>query len=143
MNRRTKKQIFSAYHDHILQKPNIKKPIQTHPTIPCEDVLEHVVLSDCMSWLKKRRIVCDRNNVGMFTVPGSGMCRFGIKFGGDIIGCLPSGRHYEVECKRGRGGSLSIGQQERRKKVLMDNGVYLVVHSVYELELLVEKYLRR
>lgn len=133
--RRTRKEIFETYSTGILQQQkNRSRP--TKPTIPCEDVLEKVVLSDCMGWLKKRRIVCDRNNVGMFTVPGSGMCRFGIKFGGDIMGCLPNGRHYEVECKRGRGGTLSVGQQGRRKKVLMNNGVYLVVHSVEELELL-------
>lgn len=141
--RKTKKEIFSTYHTHICADANIQKPIQTKPTIPCEDVLEHDVLKDCMSWLRKRKIVADRNNVGMFRVPGSGMCRFGIKFGGDIMGLLPNGRHLEVEAKRGRGGKLSVGQQERRKKILMNNGVYLVVHSAEELEMLMEKYLRK
>jgi len=143
MAKRTKKQIFSAYSDQISQKAKNPKAISTHPTIPCPDVLEHVVLADCMAWLRKRKIMCDRNNVGMFNVPGtSGMCRFGIKFGGDIMGCLPNGRHLEVECKRGSGGSLSVGQQARRKKVLMNNGVYLVVHSVEELEKLIIKVIR-
>lgn len=142
--KRTNKQIFSAYSDQISQIVKNLKAIPTHPTIPCPDVLEHVVLADCMVWLRKRKVMCDRNNVGMFNVPGtSGMCRFGIKFGGDIMGCLPNGRHLEVECKRGSGGSLSVGQQVRRKKVLMNNGVYLVVHSVKELNKFMGPMLRR
>ncbi len=141
--RPTKKQTFQSYHDHILQKPTKRKSIPTKPTIACEDVLEHEVLSGCMSWLSKRRIIGDRNNVGKFDPRDTGeLMQFGIVDGGDWIGLLPNGRHLEIECKRGRGGTLSVGQQKRRKKILMNNGVYLIVHSAEELELLMEKYLK-
>ena len=59
------------------------------------------------------------------------------------MGCLPNGRHFEVEVKRGRGGSLSSGQQKRKRKIMSNNGVYLIVHSVEELEKLLVPILRR
>jgi hypothetical protein len=60
--------------------------------------------------------------------------RYGIKDAGDIIGCLPDGRHYELELKRGKGGSWSKDQQKRCDKVRASNGVYLLIHGVPELE---------
>lgn len=105
-------------------------------------MLEADVLRGCMQWLKSHSIVCDRNNTGLIDVRG-GKMRFGIKGGGDIIGCLPNGRHYEIECKRGRGGSLSPGQQQRKRKIMSNNGVYLIVHSVEELEKLLMPILKR
>jgi hypothetical protein len=62
--------------------------------------------------------------------------RYGIKDAGDIIGLLPSGRHLEIECKRGRGGSWSLGQQHRCKIIRENNGVYMLVHGLPELEIL-------
>lgn len=66
---------------------------------------------------------------------------YGIIGAGDILGLLPDGRHFEVECKRGRGGRLSEEQQKRWKKIRENNGLYVVVHGVRELELLLGPYL--
>lgn len=110
--------------------------IPTKPTIPCPDVLEAVVLEDVEKWLSVNRIMFDRNNVGAGDLDGEGIRRYGIKSGGDIIGCLPNGIHLEIECKRGKGGVLSLGQQNRGTKVRQNNGVYLIVHSAEELEIM-------
>lgn len=114
--------------------------IQTKPLVPCPDVLEAEVLKAVMTWLKRNRILCDRNNVGSGDLDNRGAIHsYGIKDGGDIIGCLPNGLHLEIEVKRGRGSVLSLGQQQRRDKVRKNKGVYLVVHGVPELELLMKE----
>jgi len=64
----------------------------------------------------------------------SGWHTYGIVGSGDIIGLLPSGRHLEIECKSGRGGRLSTAQQKRMADIRGNNGLYLVVCSVEELE---------
>jgi hypothetical protein len=104
--------------------------ILTHPVAPCPDLLEREVLKQCLSWLRARRILCDRHDCGS----GPGHARYGIKGAGDIIGVLAGGRHFEIEVKRGRGGRLSKGQQERMQAVRAAGGVYEVVHGVEELE---------
>lgn len=116
--------------------------IGTKPSVPCPDVLEAVVLDEVESWLGRNRIVYDRNNTGSGDIRGDGrIFRYGIKDAGDIIGLLPSGRHLEIECKRGRGGSWSLGQQERCKKIRENNGIYMVVHGACELEILMGELL--
>jgi hypothetical protein len=116
--------------------------IGTKPTVPCADVLESVVMEEVEEWLGARRIMYDRNNTGMGDIAGDGRkFRYGIKDAGDIIGCLPSGIHFELELKRGKGGSLSLGQQKRERKVNRNNGVYLIIHSANELEILLGPYL--
>jgi len=69
---------------------------------------------------------------------GAGQAVYGIKHAGDIIGILPNGVHFEIETKRGKGGKLSKGQQERMADVRATGGVYLVVHGVNELEFLMK-----
>lgn len=123
-------------------KPHGRKDgsILTKPTIPCPDVLEAVVLKDVEEWLGKNRIMYDRNNTGVGQLNGMGnMYRYGIKSGGDIIGCLPNGIHFEIECKRGQGGEMNLDQQKRRTKVRQNNGIYLIVHSVEELECMMQE----
>jgi hypothetical protein len=130
----TGKGIIDIMH-HGKPQGRVNGSIGTKPTVLCENVLEGDVLKRCMSWLKARRIVCDRNNTGMGDIAGDGRkFRYGIKDAGDIIGCLPSGIHFEIECKRGTGGSQSLGQQKRMKKVRESNGVYLIIHGENELE---------
>lgn len=148
--RKTKKQQFSALHDFIVGKPKGRADgsITTHPTIPCADVLEAVVLTDCQVWLDQHGVVHDRNNVGKFEVqisPGKwGWRIYGIIDGGDVMGCLShNGRHFEIEMKRGRGGLLTKGQQKRKFKILSNNGIYLIVHSAEELEKLFLPFLER
>ena len=64
----------------------------------------------------------------------SGFYSYGIKDGGDIQGLLSNGIHFEIECKRGKGGRLSKGQQKRMREIQESNGLYFVVHGVPELE---------
>lgn len=82
--------------------------------------------------------MADRQNNGSHQ-DASGWHTYGIVGSGDIIGCTPDGRHVEVECKAGRGGSLSVAQQRRRDKIERHNGLYFVVHSVVELETLMNE----
>jgi len=50
------------------------------------------------------------------------------------------GKHFEIETKRGSGGTLSAGQQKRMKDVRVNGGIYLVVHGVEELEYLMGEW---
>lgn len=110
------------------------RSIQTHPVIDVPDVLEKIILQDCLDWLRKKKIVCDRNNTGAGEMGTSGFYNYGIKNGGDIIGLTEQGIHFELECKRGRGGRLSIGQQKRMQIIRNNGGTYLVIHGWQELE---------
>ena len=110
--------------------------IPTHPVVPCDDLPEAEVLKQCLKWLRsKRGVLADRLNVGAGHLEGTERFHtYGIPGAGDIIGSLPNGRHFEIECKAGKGGRLSKKQQKRREKVLASNGIYVTVHSVNELE---------
>lgn len=112
--------------------------IPTHPVVPVPDILERDVLKECIKWLKSHHIFCDRHDCGAGNVSGAGYATYGIKHAGDIHGILPNGIHLEIECKRGKGGRLSIWQQKRMADVRATNGVYLVVHGVAELEFLMK-----
>ncbi len=107
--------------------------IPTKPVVPCPDKLEAVVLRECMSWLRRRRIVCDRMNVGAGQMGTSGFRTYGIKGAGDIIGLTRHGIHFEIEVKRGKGGIWSPGQYKRREKITASGGIYLLIHGVVEL----------
>jgi hypothetical protein len=142
MARLTKKQKLKMLGKGICDIIHTGKPqgrkdgsVGTRPTVPCDDVKEDEVLTDVTTWLGMHRVFYDRNNTGSGDIRGDGhMYRYGIKDGGDIMGCLPDGTHFELELKRGRGGSWSEGQQKRCDKVKDNNGVYLLIHGVPELE---------
>ncbi len=142
--KRSRKDIYSDYAKAIgairkgepVKRTSAKDgSISTHPAplFGKSDQSEAEVLQECLSWLRARQLVCNRNNVGVGAMSTSGMHSYGIKGAGDIIGLLKNGRHFEVECKAGKGGRLSKGQQQRRYDVMMSNGLYLVVHSLKEL----------
>lgn len=151
MKPRTKKQKFNdnftAFQQmkagkDVVRMTNKDGSLTTTPTVPCPDVLEGEVLADCLAWLKGRGIMCDRLNNGKGCIGFSAtMYQFGIKGGGDILGILPSGQHFEIECKRGRGGNWSEEQRERCRRVMASNGKYWVVHGVPELEVLLNPYI--
>ncbi|MCP5019614.1 MAG: hypothetical protein GY938_30675 [Ketobacter sp.] len=109
--------------------------IPTHPVVPVPDLPEAEVLKQCLAWLRSWRVFCDRHDCGS----GPGHARYGIKGAGDIIGILPDGRHFEIECKRGRGGRLKKGQQERMAAVQATGAIYFVVHGIPELEYYMEE----
>lgn len=108
--------------------------IATHSVIPVPDLPEKEVLVECLRWLKKHRIFCNRHDCGSGDVAGYGYATYGIKGAGDIIGLLLTGQHFEIEVKRGKGGRLSKDQQKRLKNIRQNNGIYLVVHGIGELE---------
>lgn len=109
--------------------------IPTHPVVAVDsDKLEATILKECLLWLKKHHIFCSRNNVGAGNLGGDRFYSYGIKGGGDIMGYLPNGIGFEIECKRGSGGRQSTGQQKRMKKVQNTNALYFIVHGVEELE---------
>lgn len=110
--------------------------IPTHSVVPVNPkLLEAEVLSDCIRWLRRHYIFYNRHDVGAGDIAGMGYATYGIKFAGDIIGILkPNGKHFEIECKRGSGGRLSVGQQKRVRDVRDNGGLYFVVHGVEELE---------
>jgi hypothetical protein len=107
--------------------------IPTHPVVPCPDLPElgkGGVQDLCHKWLKARRIFCNTHTCG----PGPDHTLCGIKYAGDEIGILPDGHHFELEYKKGRGGRLSKGQQDRMAGVRAAGGVYLIIHGWQELE---------
>jgi len=122
--------------------PVPQKAYRTKPMFTItEPKSEAEVLKDCIAWCKHNRLVADRMNVGAGALGESGYRTYGIKGAGDIIGLLHNGRHFEIECKSGKGGVWSDAQQKRREKIVNSNGLYVVVHSVEELEMLMKVYL--
>ena len=111
--------------------------IRTHAVVPVDPkLLEHEVLADCLSWLKKHRVFCNRHDAGTFQNERGQWGTYGIISAGDIIGMLKNnwGKHFEIETKRGSGGVQSKGQQDRMKDVRDNDSLYFVVHGVEELE---------
>ncbi len=107
--------------------------IATRPVVPCPDLPElgkGGVQDLCYNWLKARRVFCNTHACGS----GPGHAIYGIKHSGDIHGILPDGRHFEIECKRGKGGRLKAGQQEREIAVWVAGGLYYTVHGIPEME---------
>ena len=107
--------------------------IPTHPVVPCPGLPElgkGGVQDLCYKWLLARRILCNTHACGR----GPNNAIYGIKHSGDIHGYLPDGRGFEIECKRGKGGHQTKGQQERMWSVLETGGLYFVVHGIPEME---------
>lgn len=143
MKKRTKAQKHKDYFDAykaIREGKPVKREgtkdgsITTHPVISVLDLREGQVLANCLMWLRKHNILCNRNNVGAGEMGGSGYYSYGIRGAGDIIGLLKTGQHFEIECKRGLGGRLSLEQQKRMRQIRENNGLYFVVHGLNELE---------
>lgn len=145
MTRPTKKQKLdncyeAYYHAKHGTRPRRKAKdgsVPTHSVVPVDHTKsESAVLVECLRWLRAHRIFHNRHDCAMGNISGAGIATYGIKHAGDIIGILPSGIHFEIETKRGKGGRLSKGQQDRMADVRATNGVYLVVHGVEELDFL-------
>lgn len=154
MRRRSKKQtkqrlgkgivdMIHAKNAGIPYKPGRRDGgIRTKPVVPCEDLPEADVLKECISWLKKNRVGVKRMNVGAGDMTGRGdYRRYGIKGAADLL-CIYKGLHISVECKRGRGGVLSLNQQEHRDWVQRYGGEYIIAHGSEELEFFMSPILR-
>jgi hypothetical protein len=117
------------------------------PTHPIFDGLpekpESEVLADCIAWCKKNGVLVWRNNTGSGTLGISGYYHYGITDGGDLIGLLPTGQHIEIECKASKGGRWSAGQMARKLEIEKSNGIYMLVHSVEELDYYYNIWLER
>jgi hypothetical protein len=130
---------FKCIKDGVNVKRTTNKDgsLPTIPTVSVPDLHESEVLALVLSWLKSRGICCNRLNNGKGVFQGAeNYGTYGIQGAGDIIGLLPSGRHFEIECKAGSGGLLSKAQQQRYRSIVKNNGLYYVVHGIPELELL-------
>ena len=115
--------------------------IRTHPVVPVDPKkLEHEVLADCLSWLKKHHVFCQRHDAGTFQNERGQYGTYGIINSGDIHGLNKQGIHFELETKRGSGGRLTTGQQKRKQMIQENNGIYLVIHGWQELEYYNDSY---
>lgn len=144
MKRQTKLQKFddlaNAYHQ-IRGGEKVKRigakdgSIATHPVVPVRcPYPEKDVLHDCLVWLRRHHIFCNRHDSGSFCNDRGQWGTYGIIGAGDIIGMLRDGQHFEIEVKRGSGGRLSVGQQKRMKDVRDNGGLYFVCHGIEEIE---------
>lgn len=99
-------------------------------------MLEKDIQRACIEFLHLKKIFCWRNNTGAFVGEYKGKTRF-LRYGypgsADILGMLPDGRFLAIEVKR-PGNKLSDMQKVFAKKTVKNKGVYMVVHSVDELE---------
>jgi len=117
--------------------------IPTHPVVPVDlSLSEKEVLKDCMAWLKKHHIMHNRHDAGTFQNRFGQWATYGILGSGDIHGMLRhhDGKHYEIECKRGKGGRLSKDQQKRMRDLRYNNALYFVVHGLEELIFYMEEW---
>lgn len=151
MKKRTKAEQFADFADAMKAINQGQPPrrhgakdgsIPTHPVVPVPEQREAYVVITCLAWLKRHRIFCTRHDVGGgYLGTGTAYATYGIKGAGDIIGLLRNGRHFEIECKAGKGGRLSKGQQKRMHNIRDNNGIYLVVHGCEELAYFMRTYI--
>lgn len=138
MKRKSQKQLKDDCFQAYQKIKGTKMPPKTYRTKPFLDIdktkSEAEVLKECLAWFKRKNIFVDRMNVGSGVLGAGGYRAYGIAGAGDIVGLLQNGRHLEVEVKRGKGGVLSIKQLKREADITKNNGIYLIVHSVAELE---------
>lgn len=113
--------------------------VQVKPTILCDNIPESEVLKDVISLCNRLQIRVRRNNVGKFFIDGKWR-EYGIKHAADLIGNIGS-LYIEIECKKGKGGVWSRGQQVHAEKVRSSGGIYVLVHSAEECRLLIDRYL--
>lgn len=120
--------------------------IGTKPIIPCPDLPENKVKVDCVAWLRKRGIFCNGHDVGGgYLGDGTAYATYGIPGSGDIHGMLKhrGGKHFELECKAGKGGTLKKNQRRRMRQVRENSGLYFIVHGLPELEYYYDLYMGR
>jgi len=152
MKRQTKSQKFNDLANAVKQINSGEKvkrigardgSIATHPVVPVDPTKsEKAVLAECLFWLDKHHIMYNRHDAGTFQNNRGQWATYGILGSGDIHGMLRHnwGKHFEIECKRGKGGRLSKAQQKRKRDVEYNNGLYFVVHGIEELIFYMEEW---
>lgn len=152
MKKQTKAQKFNDLANAVQQINAGKKvkrigakdgSIASKLVVPCPDLPERDIKKQCIAWLRKHHIFCNGHDTGAGDIAGMGYATYGIKGSGDIHGMLREhhGQHFEIECKKGKGGRLSKGQIKRMHDVRDNGGLYFVVHGVPELEFYFERYI--
>lgn len=100
---------------------------------------EAEVLKECLSVLRELGIFCWRQNTGAFKTQNGGFFRSSMAGVSDIIGLLPTGRFFCVECKREKGGVVSEAQKTFLERVDSNNGIAIVCNDAEKLrEILME-----
>lgn len=108
------------------------KPKSKPPVHRVRAEREAPVLRACLKWLRSHGIFAWRNNTGTTWINGQPIS-FGYPGSGDILGLTPMGRFLAVECKSAT-GTQSAKQIKFQQKIEANGGLYLLVHSVEELE---------
>ena len=150
MKRRTKAQQYTDIADAVKcinEGTKVKRStykdgsISTKPVVSVRNLPEKDVVHDCLVWLRKHHIMCNRHDAASFQNDRGQWGVYGIKGAGDIIGIIPpDGQHLEIECKAGKGGRLGLLQQKRGGDVTRAGGLYYVIHGVKELEFYLEQF---
>jgi hypothetical protein len=97
---------------------------------------EGSVVRAILDYLDIRQILYIRNNTGVARPErkdgSKGFVRFGSVGSADIIGCLPGGRFFAIECKAGR-GKLTPAQVEFQRKTIREGGLHIVAYRVEDV----------
>jgi len=93
---------------------------------------EAVVLRDCLKALHAAGLFVWRNNTGTLWANGQPVS-FGTPGSPDILGILPDGRFFGVECKSIT-GKQSAKQKKFEQRVRDNNGVYILARCVAGLD---------
>lgn len=87
---------------------------------------------NCLIWLNEHGIAAWPRNTGAYKI-GNSFIRYGKVGSADIEGLLPDGRHLEIETKS-KTGVHRNKQKDFQKMIERNNGLYLLIRSVSELE---------
>lgn len=97
---------------------------------------EGSVVRAILDYLDIRQILYIRNNSGVARPERKdgtkGFVKFGAVGSADIIGCLPGGRFFAIECKAGR-GKLTPAQVEFQRKTIREGGLHIVAYRVEDV----------
>jgi len=97
---------------------------------PVFEIKEADVLNSVLRWLATKRIPHWRTNSGALRDRHNRLVRFGAKGMSDIYAIGPDGISLWIECKRPRGGVLSVAQKEFLDCINRNGGIGIVVSSI-------------
>ena len=89
---------------------------------------ESDIQREILAYLKVIRMYHWRNNTGR-----RGTVSYGFPGSADIIGILPTGHFFGIECK-GEHGKQSDKQREFELNINANNGLYILAYSLQDLK---------
>lgn len=101
-------------------------------------VPEAAVLRGCLQYLRLKNICHWRQNTGAVKIEER-YVQFGEKGVADIIGILPGGKFFAVECKSST-GTQTVHQKNFQMNVERSGGVYLIIKDAQHLVNFIESY---